>query len=470
MYSHSILLERTQLALLRGIASVLATYASVFIWHVLTQQSQPPFGTYFVPAILAALITVAATWKIPSDGTERASRRTFDVLKAVVLTALIMMALSFFLRTEAYSRGTLIVFIPTATLFLLIADRFDRRLSTWLRSGTSASRNVLLVGYGAQGQRMARSLIAKPGYYTVVGYLDDTEHENQTVPRLGSVGDLRTVLDEHDIEQTMIALSGATTRDLQELMGICMEKRVDWNVVPPLMDLVLDQVRFDYVGGLPVVRQRGSKLVGYNWYFKRAFDLVGASTLLILLSPLMALIYLMIKLTSRGPAIFKQTRIGLRERPFTVYKFRTMTVQNDVGVHQSAATDWVYGKELAGEEEEGPRFKLAADARITSAGKVLRATSLDELPQLWNVAKGDMSLVGPRPPIGYEVEQYTEWHKRRLEVPPGITGLWQVSGRNSLSFEEMVELDLDYIDSWSVALDLSILIRTIPAVVVDRGK
>ena len=470
MYSHSILLERTQLALLRGIASILATYASVFIWHVLTQQSQPPFGTYIVPAILAALITVAATWKIPSDGTERASRRTFDVLKAVVLTALILMALSFFLRTEASSRGTLIVFIPTATLFLLVADRFDRHLSNWLRSGTSASRNVLLVGYGAQGQRMARSLIAKPGYYTVVGYLDDTEHENETVPRLGSVGDLRTVLDEHNIEQTMIALSGATTRDLQELMGICMEKRVDWNVVPPLMDLVLDQVRFDYVGGLPVVRQRGSKLVGYNWYFKRAFDLLGASILLILLSPLMALIYLMIKLTSRGPAIFKQTRIGLRERPFTVYKFRTMTVQNDVGVHQSAATDWVYGKELAGEEEEGPRFKLAADARITSAGKVLRATSLDELPQLWNVAKGDMSLVGPRPPIGYEVEQYTEWHKRRLEVPPGITGLWQVSGRNSLSFEEMVELDLDYIDSWSVALDLSILIRTIPAVVVDRGK
>lgn len=470
MYSHSILLERTQLALLRGIAAVLGAYASVIIWHAMIQQSPPPIGTYFIPAIVAALITVAATWNIPSDGTERASRRTFDVLKAVVLTALIMMALSFFLRTESYSRGTLIVFIPTATLFVLIADRVDRRLSTWLRNGTSASRNILLIGYGAQGQRMARSLVAKPGYYAVVGYLDDREHEDQSIPRLGSIEDLRDVLDAHEIEQTMIALSGATTRDLQELIGICMEKRVDWNVVPPLMDLVLDQVRFDYVGGLPVVRQRGSKLVGYNWYFKRAFDLLGSGLLLIVLSPLLAAIYLMIRLTSRGPAIFKQTRIGLRERPFTVYKFRTMTVQNDVGVHQSAATDWVYGQELAGEDEEGPRFKLASDSRITSAGKLLRATSLDELPQLWNVAKGDMSLVGPRPPIGYEVDQYTEWHKRRLEVPPGMTGLWQVSGRNSLSFEEMVQLDLDYIDSWSVALDLSILIRTIPAVVVDRGK
>jgi lipopolysaccharide/colanic/teichoic acid biosynthesis glycosyltransferase len=237
-----------------------------------------------------------------------------------------------------------------------------------------------------------------------------------------------------------------------------------------MLDLCLDQVQFDTVGGLPIVGERGSQLVGYNWYLKRAFDILGSVLLLILLSPLMAAAAIAVRATSRGPVIFRQTRVGLKEDPFTLYKFRTMEVGNKVSVHQSSATEWVFGDAEADAQGNGASHKNGSDQRVTSVGRILRAASIDELPQLWNVTKGEMSLVGPRPPIDYEVEQYAEWHKRRLEVPPGMTGLWQVSGRNSLSFDEMVTIDIDYIDSWSVGLDVRILLRTIPAVVIDRGK
>jgi lipopolysaccharide/colanic/teichoic acid biosynthesis glycosyltransferase len=235
-----------------------------------------------------------------------------------------------------------------------------------------------------------------------------------------------------------------------------------------MLDLRLDQIRFDTVGGLPVVEARGPKLVGYNWHLKRIVDLAGSILLLVVLSPIWLVAYLLVVTTSRGPGIYRQARIGLHGEPFTMYKFRTMTNSNDPTIHENAAVAWVYGDGYAGNTSEAAYKK--PDSRVTAIGKALRATSIDELPQLWNVAMGDMSLVGPRPPMGYEVEQYTERDRRRLDVPPGVTGLWQVSGRNSLSFDEMVDLDLDYIDSWSVALDVSILLRTLPAVVIDRGK
>lgn len=473
MYSRGILLERVQVALLRFLATLTASFASVWLWHAIVQQLDfAPSGVYLAPSLVAAATIIAITWSIPSQfvsfGEEAAS-----ITKSVILAALILMAISFFVRSESYSRGTLLIFIPMAVVSLLASDAIDRWTSKKLRGSSAASRRVLLIGFGEHGQRVAASLALRPVYYTVIGYVDRRTVQREgdaALPRLGSIDEVQQTLVNHSVDEAIIAIGHASDEELQELIGICMAVNVRWKVMPPMLDLCLDHVHFDSVGGLPVMAERGSQLVGYNWYVKRMFDFCGSVVLLIFLSPLLAVVAIAVRATSRGPAIYRQNRVGLGENSFTLYKFRTMIIGNDTSVHQTAATGWVYGDDAIDHQQGRASHKNGSDSRVTSVGRVLRATSLDELPQLWNVAKGEMSLVGPRPPIDYEVEQYAERHKRRLDVPPGMTGLWQVSGRNSLSFDEMVELDLDYIDNWSVGLDVRILFRTIPAVVVDRGR
>jgi len=205
---------------------------------------------------------------------------------------------------------------------------------------------------------------------------------------------------------------------------------------------------------------------------KRAIDIVGALIGLVIFSPIMLLIALAIKITSPGPIIFKQTRIGMKGVRFSFYKFRSMKANGDDRIHREYVENLIKGelKKINQGDENKPLYKLKDDPRITKVGKIIRKTSLDELPQLFNVLKGDMSLVGPRPPIPYEVEKYEPWHLRRiLEVKPGITGLWQVEGRSKTSFNEMVRLDLKYALNWSLWLDLKILLKTIKAVIQPEG-
>lgn len=199
---------------------------------------------------------------------------------------------------------------------------------------------------------------------------------------------------------------------------------------------------------------------------KRLFDLMVAVAMLIVLSPIMAIVALAIKLDSSGPVIFKQTRIGKNHQPFTFYKFRSMYTKSDSAVHQQFVKNLING---SSSDSTSPTYKLACDKRITRVGCFIRKTSLDELPQLFNVIKGDMSMVGPRPPIPYEVAEYKEWHHRRLAVAPGITGLWQVQGRSLVSFDDMVKMDIEYSEKRSLKLDVALLVQTIPAVLSGRG-
>ncbi|RJQ51013.1 MAG: sugar transferase [Actinobacteria bacterium] len=204
-----------------------------------------------------------------------------------------------------------------------------------------------------------------------------------------------------------------------------------------------------------------------EWRLKRLMDVVGAGIGLVVLAPFITLIAIAIRLDSPGPAIFKQTRVGKGGRRFTFYKFRSMYEDSDAGVHEQYTARLIAGEDLDNLMGDNGSFKLEHDSRITRVGRLLRRTSLDELPQLANVLLGQMSLIGPRPPLEYEVAKYKEPHLRRLEVLPGMTGLWQVSGRTKTSFEEMVELDVAYVDNWSFTLDLRILART-PFVVFNR--
>ncbi len=199
---------------------------------------------------------------------------------------------------------------------------------------------------------------------------------------------------------------------------------------------------------------------------KRAIDLFVSLSVLVFGMPFYLLMAAMIKLTSEGPVLFVQERIGKDGQPFQFYKFRTMVVNNDDATHRDFAKSFISGK---GMDEETGTFKMAADPRVTPIGRFLRRTSLDELPQLINVLRGEMSIVGPRPPLSYELDHYKEWHKGRLAATPGLTGLWQVSGRSTVPFDEMVMLDLYYIENWSLSLDIKIMLRTIPVMFFGIG-
>jgi exopolysaccharide biosynthesis polyprenyl glycosylphosphotransferase len=215
----------------------------------------------------------------------------------------------------------------------------------------------------------------------------------------------------------------------------------------------------------------------YRFVLKRTFDICFSLLVMVIGAPLFALISLAIKLTSRGPIFFAQERLGKNGKPFQFYKFRTMYHKNDDSIHRRYSMNFINGMGNGGNGSNGGNggspdpnvFKITRDPRVTPVGRFLRRTSLDELPQFMNILKGDMSLVGPRPPVWYELEHYQEWHKSRLAATPGLTGLWQVSGRSTVPFDEMVKLDLYYIENWSLSLDLKIVCKTIPVVFSGFG-
>jgi exopolysaccharide biosynthesis polyprenyl glycosylphosphotransferase len=256
---------------------------------------------------------------------------------------------------------------------------------------------------------------------------------------------------------------------LAVVLNVCNERRLPWHFVPSLDQLVFGNSRTHVIAGIPLISVKRVNLSGFNLLLKRLIDMSVASLLLLITVPVMAAIWLAVRLTSPGPAIFVQRRIGRRGNLFNLYKFRSMTMSQDQSAHQEYAKQWVQNQPYPGASEQATH-KISEDTRLTPIGSFLRRYSLDELPQIVNVLKGDMSLVGPRPAIGYEVEMYQEWHKERLEGMPGLTGEWQVGGRYNLSFEEMVKLDLEYLRNWTAARDFKVLLKTVPAVLQGTGK
>jgi len=226
----------------------------------------------------------------------------------------------------------------------------------------------------------------------------------------------------------------------------------------------------DFVGAVPLIGRPGSNIEGLNRIVKRGFDIVVAAVMLLIASPILLAAAIAIRIADGSPLLFRQTRIGLHGVPFELLKLRTMRTDCSDAVHRKYVAQWIQTNGAAQPEAHGATvYKLGNDPRISTLGRWLRRFSIDELPQLFNVLYGDMSLIGPRPAIPYELELYQERHRHRLDAPPGITGLWQVSGRNRLSFEEMVQLDIEYIEDWSLGGDMGILLRTLPAMLQGRG-
>ena len=380
----------------------------------------------------------------------------------------LMMAVTFFLQPSPFSRLLLFWALLFIVLFISAA-RLLRRLTLSLlyRRGIGVDR-ALVVGAGETGRSVIRTLLARPDLgFAVVGYLDDIEGESNgigRIPRLGGFNDLDPYLRKlAPIHTVFIALPGAMHPELLNLLQVCRRNEVRAQVVPDLLQLSLNRVEFTNMAGVPLLGVRDMDAFGHisgpGRFFKRVLDLAVIAILALPTLIVMGLISVAIKLDSPGPVFYASPRVGRDGHRFNMYKFRSMVNNAD---EQKEAL-----REL--NEADGPLFKIKQDPRLTRAGRFIRRLSLDELPQLYNVLLGEMSLVGPRPPLPEEVEHYKTWHRQRLAVVGGMTGLWQVSGRSDLSFDELCLLDIYYIENWSLGLDVRILLQTIPHLLSGKG-
>jgi exopolysaccharide biosynthesis polyprenyl glycosylphosphotransferase len=334
------------------------------------------------------------------------------------------------------------------------------RVTGWLLARAGYRRRTLLVGSGRHLDQVAHALAESPsGGIEPVGYISLTPRPDNGLRSLGELSELADVLGEHRVQEVIIADPDFPQAKAVELVDVCHRRGVEVHVAPSTMEILIQRAEFVPGQSLPLFTLKPPVFEGVDFAVKRTFDAVGASLLLVLLSPLLAAIALGVKLTSRGPVLYRSARPGMGGTPFGCLKFRTMQEGAEDAQEQLEALN----------EMDGALFKIRDDPRLTSVGRVLRRFSLDELPQLVNVVRGQMSLVGPRPLPLRDFAQLEDWHKKRYLVLPGITGLWQVSGRADLDFDDLVRLDFLYLERWSVALDLVILLKTIPAVFMRRG-
>ncbi len=425
------------------------------------------FSAYYGAAALLTLSLLMA-YKIEGLYDQRRGASWLDsvytIFSGTVVGIAALIVWFFSSRPLAVSRLMLVYAAVIIIVLLSVSRLVESSLRYALHRRGIATDRLLIVGAGELGRAIMRSVVAQPELgYQIVGFVDDSpEVAGTAIGRyewLGPVAKVGHLLRDAQVDDVIVTLPWYSRDLIMHVLQTCEALGVRARIVPDMFQLRLNQVHLDSINGIPLIGVRETNIRGWNRAVKRALDVALAALSLVVASPLMALVALAIKLDSPGPILLRQTRVGLNGKLFTVYKFRSMRVGADKELSRLQAHN----------EAQGPIFKMRNDPRRTRVGRFIRKTSLDELPQFLNVLKGDMSLVGPRPPIPTEVEKYDDWHRRRLEVSPGITGLWQVSGRSQLTFDEMVMLDLYYAENWSLALDLKILLRTIPTVLLGTG-
>jgi exopolysaccharide biosynthesis polyprenyl glycosylphosphotransferase len=386
------------------------------------------------------------------------------IFSASTIAVAIVVVITFMLHMFEYSRGVIVYLWVLLIALLILGRAVFRLMQRYAHRRGWGVRRLLVVGASDVGKMIMQSVVDRHDLgYEVVGFVD--RRNEQRVPdfgrfhRLGNMEDVSALIQTGNVDEIVIALPGSAHDETWSIVKLCDEQGVELKLVPDLFEMSLDRVQVDGIGGIPLLQIQEKRLRRLERIGKRILDLFVGCVLVLVTSPIIALLGLMIRLESRGPAFIKQERLGLNGRRFTCWKLRTMHVD----------ADRVLAKILGLNEASGPIFKMRNDPRCTRIGRRIRRWSLDELPQVWNVVRGDMSLVGPRPPLPAEVVKYEPWQMRRLEITPGMTGIWQVSGRSDLSFDEMLMMDMMYVDNWSLGLDFQILLRTVKAVLGARG-
>src|SRR5215211_6291232 len=351
--------------------------------------------------------------------------------------------------------GSLFFAVAYVSTFRFAYERITGRL---LRAA-GYQRRAVLVGTGEHIEDVAHALAVGDEGINVIGFISLSPRPDNGLISLGTLDDIGEVVLDHRVDEVIIADPDFPQREAVELVDECHQRGVTVRIAPSTMEILVHRAEFVPGQSVPLFELKPPVFEGFDYALKRTFDLVGSLLLIIALSPFLLACALAIKLTSRGPIVYRSSRPGIGGVPFSCFKFRTM--YRDAQARQPALETL--------NEASGALFKIRDDPRVTPVGRLLRRFSIDELPQLFNVVRGQMSLVGPRPLPQRDYERLEDWHKKRYLVLPGITGLWQVSGRSDLDFDDLVRLDFLYLERWSVFLDLSILVKTMPAVLSRRG-
>ncbi|HEX8494151.1 MAG TPA: sugar transferase [Pyrinomonadaceae bacterium] len=404
------------------------------------------------------------------------------VFKATAIGTLLIVAAAFLYRggfeyrAFSYARGVFVLDFLLALAAFGVVRLIVRSAQSFARRREINLIPTLVVGRGPEAALCIKEMRERPALgYRVIGVvenglIDESVPETfEGVPIVSDIKGLPDAIREARANEVIITdprISGDVLFDV--MMRVGRRRGVEFRIAPSLFNCLPRKTEIDQIGALPMIRLFREPLSSAARIAKRASDIIVTAIAFLLLSPLWLIIALLVKLDSRGPVFYKQERVGMDGRIFLFYKFRTMHTGADDATHREFQQKYIAGSPDTNlGDNQRPAYKLLTDKRITRVGRILRRLSLDELPQLLNVLIGDMSIVGPRPPIPYEVEAYELWHRKRLDMKPGLTGLWQVSGRNRLTFDEMVRLDLFYIENWSLLLDLKIILRTLP--VMLRG-
>ena len=421
-------------------------------------------------ALLYGLALVAVLWiqglyRLRVRWSRR--REALDVLFAVLLLAVVVFTALFLFKLPNVSRLFLVLLFPAQALLTIASRNAIRVIFLNMRASGRNTRYMLIVGANPAAETfadlMARHIelgLEPIGY--LAGPADRSSGDDQGVrrPVLGELNEIETILHGAVVDEVAICLAGPDRAMVEPIARLCEDEGRVVRIPMVGPGLMLPGGRLEEIEGMAVLSLVYGPDRTLSMLTKRAIDIVLALAGLILLSPVLLVVALVIRLRDGAPVLFRQERVGLHGRPFDVIKFRTMVPDAEAQLAELEALN----------EIRGPAFKLTDDPRLTHTGGWLRRTSIDELPQLWNVVRGEMSLVGPRPPLPSEVHDYDIWHRRRLSMHPGITGLWQVAARRESDFDRWVRLDLDYIDRWSLWLDLKIMLRTIPAVITGEGR
>lgn len=397
---------------------------------------------------------------------QRPSRRLSEIVKVNLVGLVLTFFVFYMLRIKYIPRLLFILYAVIDAILMGAKELFRRHLDVkW-----AITPNILFVGWPSEFETLLRKFDSMPGWRPKIqGFLTPADSQDceeglsvdgeQVAPCLGSIDSLLPVLHKHSVDCVILNPSHERFDEVQEIINICETEGVETWLMANFFRTSIARATVDEFDNLPMLTFTSTPGVSWALLTKRVLDFVGGLLLCLVALPVMLIVTILIKATSTGPVLFVQERCTLHGRIFRMYKFRTMVADAE-SAREALDSD---------NEMQGPVFKMKDDPRITPVGRFLRKYSLDELPQLFNVLKGDMSLVGPRPPIPKEVAKYENWQRRRLSMRSGITGLWQVSGRNRLGFDEWMRLDLKYIDEWSLMLDMEILAKTLFEVLKGSG-
>ncbi len=417
---------------------------------------------------IAFTIAFLVMFRIDGVYTPRRAPAWLDQIYVIINSSakamVVVLALIFIYLPAGYSRLMIVEGGLAVVILVGIARWVQGLIESMLRRRGSNIANVLIVGAGELGRAVMRTLVARPELgYRCIGFVDDDPQRGSTnigrFPALGALDAIPSILRNQKVDEVVVTLPWSTQPKITQVVELCAHRGARARVAPSLLQINMGHIDVNDFGGIPLLSMREDRTSPDDHTIKRLLDLVGSALVLTLCAPIILFFMLLVWLESPGSPIYSQMRVGKHGKMFKFYKLRSMRPGADAEKEHLRAHN----------EADGPLFKMKNDPRLTRVGRFIRRTSIDELLQFLNVLRGEMSIVGPRPNLPDEVARYSDWHRARMRVRPGITGLSQISGRSELTFDETCLLDIYYIESWSPSLDLKIALKTIPYLISARG-